>query len=76
MSNCRTVMIGLMMVESRLYSINVNFTSEMISLALVIIYGDRAPFVEKPFSSAIFLDVLNLLYRFCLKSCFRFKAVN
>ena len=69
-------MIGLMMVESRLYSINVNYTSEMIFLPLVIIYGDKAPFVEKPFSSAIFLDILNLLYRFCLKSCCSFKAVT
>ena len=60
MSNCRTVMISLMMVGSRLYSINVNYTSEMIFLPLVIIYGDKAPFVEKPFLSAIFLDVLNL----------------
>ena len=49
-----------MMVGSRLYNINVNYTSEMIFLALVIIYGDKAPFFEKPFSSAIFLDVLNL----------------
>ena len=60
MSNCRTVMIGLMMVGSRLYSINVNYASEMIFLPLIIIFGDKAPSVEKSFWSAIFLDVLNL----------------
>ena len=49
-----------MMIGSRLYSINVNYTSEIIFLPLVINDGDKAPFVEKLFSSAIFLDVLNL----------------
>ena len=31
-----------MMIGSRLYSVNVNYTSEMIFLALVIVYGDKA----------------------------------